>query len=883
MLLKRLLLTTAVTLLLSVTSVAQQSTPTPDPIAEPAPSPEPELLRRRFAPSLGGPTGLFTVYDGKTLQKRDFTFSFAYSNFDRDPGNVDITEVPVSFNYGLTDRVELFFTATIYRGVKVNNPQNSSSFYLPNSQLFFGQNLLGSGAALVLAPINNRGFTGVLFRPVNNQPFVQFPFVGQPSGTFGIGGSPPFSGTLGVQNTGGGNLGAAGNFPGIGSIFGSIFPGIVFSTNSAGGVITPAASTLAPSYLPDAPFVNRLYGESTFNTSTVGAKIRFTERESRRNFGIIPFYRFYYDKANDRSGFNMLQRGAGPGSNRGDFGLIGFFGYRFLTSPINLSANLGYVLNSNPTSKAFGSQRVTLLDRPDELLYGAGVDFILKEPWNQVIQPIIEVKGTKYVGGRTPNVFQNSPVDLILGARFYLPLQSKIPKELQDPQNPQSGSFFDNIGLGIAYRAHLNQQRGSGGVTPEGQVLSSSDPHGFLVQLWIGRDRYEATEGSKEISERILLQSGNQNLTELVLPCGPGFQPASGSCPVPNKRPIATAVFKDQNRKVLKKGELAPIKWEATPGTNVIPNEGETVTWDLSNVQKAGFYELRATTTYKNGKPKTIKFTLPVKECDCVAIPPITTTTPTPVCPTSLTVDSSPTVVEGTPAKFTASVIELPADTAFSYQWSVSAGNIMSRNDTPSISVDTTGLGGQVITATVTLQGLDARCTNTAQGDVTTARREITVDLIPTCKLFDRYGAVAYNDEKARLDNYVIALSEDRLLVGYIVAYNGGTLGRNIGTRRVPARKDFVDGQYRIDRATRYVRESRQFTGSIESVVGGDLNESTVELYVCPVNAPRPRPAPDPNIRITNTATSKIKQLPTERRLTRKRVRAGTRKHIVGS
>ena len=102
--------------------------------------------------SPGGPTGLFTIYDGDTLRRGEFTFSIAYSNYDRDPGNVDITVVPLSFNVGLNDHVELFFSTEGYRGVKVNNPKNLSGFYLPNSQLFFGATLLGSGPAIILAP-----------------------------------------------------------------------------------------------------------------------------------------------------------------------------------------------------------------------------------------------------------------------------------------------------------------------------------------------------------------------------------------------------------------------------------------------------------------------------------------------------------------------------------------------------------------------------------------------------------------------------------------------------------------------------------------------------------------------------------------------------------
>ncbi|HEX5708296.1 MAG TPA: hypothetical protein VFX96_13415, partial [Pyrinomonadaceae bacterium] len=126
--------------------------------------------------SPGGPTGLFTIYDGDTLRKGEFTFSIAYSNYDRDPGNVDIVEVPLSFQLGLGDHVELFYNTDGYRGVKVNNPQNLSSFYLPNSQLFLG-GALRSGGAIILAPVRVSGPTlgvSTVFRPIGNQPFVQF-------------------------------------------------------------------------------------------------------------------------------------------------------------------------------------------------------------------------------------------------------------------------------------------------------------------------------------------------------------------------------------------------------------------------------------------------------------------------------------------------------------------------------------------------------------------------------------------------------------------------------------------------------------------------------------------------------------------------------------
>src|SRR5258708_27355522 len=115
---------------------------------------------------VGGPTGLFTIYDGDTIRRGEFTFSVAYSNYDRDPGNVDIVDTPLSFNVGLSDRVELFFKTNGYRGVKVNNPQNLSSFYLPNSQLFFGATLLCTGPATIAAPervIGSTQLSGAVF------------------------------------------------------------------------------------------------------------------------------------------------------------------------------------------------------------------------------------------------------------------------------------------------------------------------------------------------------------------------------------------------------------------------------------------------------------------------------------------------------------------------------------------------------------------------------------------------------------------------------------------------------------------------------------------------------------------------------------------------
>ncbi|HEV7889626.1 MAG TPA: hypothetical protein VGP08_03255, partial [Pyrinomonadaceae bacterium] len=424
----------------------------------------------------GGPTGLFTIYDGDTLRKGEFTFSVAYSNYDRDPGDVDISVIPLSFNIGINDHLELFYSTEGYRGVKVNNPRHLSSFALPNSQLFFGATTRGSAPAIIMAPERTSGSTALtsfqpLFRPAFNQPFVQFPFVGGVGPNFGLTGNriaPPFTSRLGTPTAVQSNFGAASNFPGVGSVCGSILPGVVITTRQIPANLTfntltvPDLFTICPTYIADAPFVNRLYGESSFGTMQAGAKVRLTGPNNPLGVGFIGFWRFYLDKANDASGFNQLQRGASPGGSIGDFGVGAFISGR-LSRSVNLSVNATYILNSNPKSDAFGGEAV-LLDRPDEFITGVGFDF----PINRHFQPIAELKSVMYVGGRTPNAFEQNPVDALAGIRVF-------PKRW--------------FGFSAWYRANLNQQGerflNSDPNFPAG-FIESDDPHGFGFQFFIG-------------------------------------------------------------------------------------------------------------------------------------------------------------------------------------------------------------------------------------------------------------------------------------------------------------------------------------------------------------------------------------------------------------
>jgi hypothetical protein len=732
---------------------------------------------------------LFTIYDGSTIRKGEFTFSVAYSNFDRDPGNADIVDTPLSFNVGLNDHVELFFKTNGYRGIKINSPQNLSSFYLPNSQLFFGATLLCTGGAVILAPdrvSGTNGITGAQVRPpgppcnVGGQGFTQFPFIGATGPNFGLTGNniaPPYVSRLGVPFGGNGSFGAASNFPGIGSPVGSILPGIVLSRrtippNLTFQTLTVADTfTIAPSYLPDAPFVNRLYGESSFGNMVVGAKIRFASPNHAVGYGIIPFYRWYLDNADDFSGFNQMQRGAGPGAQLGDFGLIGFFDAR-LSQHVNVSVNGGYILNSNPKSEVMND--AVLLDRPDEALFGIGFDF----PINKYFQLIAEARATKYMGGRTPNAFNNNPVDIVGGVKIY------------------PARWW---GIGGAYRRHMNQQDAErfGGQLPSG-FKPSEDPNGFIAQFWIGHRNPRTLPPPPNQPPTVTVSASTASITT---PCPPGT--SSDSCTPNASRTVdLTADARDVDNDTLL------YTWSVTGGT--LSGDGRAVAWDLSGVN-AGTYT--ATVTVNDGNNHTVPASTTVTVAECTGcVPP---------CPT-VSVSCPSDVDAGTPITITASA----GDGSVTYNWSVSAGTITGGQGTSSITVDTTGLAGQSVTATVEVGGLAPSCSRTAS--CSTAVRP----LAEVARKFDEYGDIRFNDEKARLDNYAIELQNQPSNTGTIVVF-GNCAGA---------------GQARGDRAKDYLVNTRGIdAGRLTVIDGGCREDLVVELWIVPSGATAPTP--------TNSAT----------------------------
>ncbi len=174
-------------------------------------------------------------------------------------------------------------------------------------------------------------------------------------------------------------------------------------------------------------------------------------------------------------------------------------------------------------------------------------------------------------------------------------------------------------------------------------------------------------------------------------------------------------------------------------------------------------------------------------------------------------------IAPGTPIKITAELSATIPAAKLSFKWTVSAGTITSGDNSPSITIDTAGLGGQTINVTVEVIGVTTSCRDTAE-------KTIEVELPPPLiEKFDIYGDIKFEDEKARLDNFAIQIQNcDKSYFAHIVAYAGRRTFPNEASDRLKRAKDYLV-------KVRGVNPSR-----IIMIDGGYRNELQVWLWILP-------------------------------------------------
>lgn len=204
---------------------------------------------------------------------------------------------------------------------------------------------------------------------------------------------------------------------------------------------------------------------------------------------------------------------------------------------------------------------------------------------------------------------------------------------------------------------------------------------------------------------------------------------------------------------------------------------------------------------------------------------------PVSPCPYPVNVTAPATVGDGDIVTFTADV-GYAGPSALNYTWTVSppAARILSGAGTPTITVDSAGLGNRRVTAILVVDdgSGDRSCRQTAQA--TTGINGLPSINPP--KRFDEFPSIAFDDDKARLDNLAIELQNNPGSQGYIIAYSG-------------LRSRAGEADRMSARAINYLVGTRGLSRSRLVVVdGGYRNANTFELWLVPQGAEAPRPTP---------------------------------------
>jgi hypothetical protein len=284
-----------------------------------------------------------------------------------------------------------------------------------------------------------------------------------------------------------------------------------------------------------------------------------------------------------------------------------------------------------------------------------------------------------------------------------------------------------------------------------------------------------------------------------------------------------------------KKAKYGTIKILTNPGGLLLTIDGkalgETTTEYRSFDLNPGIHNVSV--TLPNGKMWTREIEVPAGRVKCVVVnyrplpPP-----PKSPCPYPVNVSAPGTVNDGEIITFAADV-EYGGTSGLRYVWTVnpSSARVISGAGSPTINVDSTGLGGQRIIATVAVDdgSSDPACRQIAQSValVTAPERKAIV-----AREFDECNNCTFDDQKARLDNLAVELQNDPSTRAYIIAYGGRT-------------SPIAQVELLMKRARDYIVEQRGIDAArIVTVNGGFREDDSVELWVVPSGAAPPQATP---------------------------------------
>ena len=221
-------------------------------------------------------------------------------------------------------------------------------------------------------------------------------------------------------------------------------------------------------------------------------------------------------------------------------------------------------------------------------------------------------------------------------------------------------------------------------------------------------------------------------------------------------------------------------------------------------------------------------------------------------CPYPVILSAPPQVTDGEIITFTADV-SYSGSNPLNYTWTVSPGSarLLRGAGTPTIEVDSTGLAGQSVSATLVVDdgSGEPECRQTAQATTVIPPRE---ERERPSRQFDICCSCSFDDQKARLDNLAVELQADPSTTTYVIAYGGRTSRVGQADLLSSRARDYLVTNRGID-------QSR-----IVVINGGFREEDCVELWIIPSGATPPQPTP-------TVGAGDVRPAPTPRRRRRGR------------
>ena len=257
-----------------------------------------------------------------------------------------------------------------------------------------------------------------------------------------------------------------------------------------------------------------------------------------------------------------------------------------------------------------------------------------------------------------------------------------------------------------------------------------------------------------------------------------------------------------------------PIKYKWTTDDGVISGEGPIVTWNLAGL-KPGYHKASLDIVSAGTEGTCQAFSsVSVLVNPCAEARPVCPAIEIS-CPTNVAFDQPLTFT----SRYTGGV---PANITPVYNWTVSAGTIIEGQGTDTIKVDTNGLAGQTVRASLSMGGYTLECAADCAVSIPLPK--------PIGNRFDEFGDLARNDEKARLDNFAIAIQNDPTATGYVIVSPGPASKRR-------------EVQDHFGRVIEYLVHSRQIDQSrIKTIEGRKKERLSVELWIVPQGATPPNP-----------------------------------------